>query len=102
VFGWVIAFIVRPFIRMSPLPDRIESHMVLLACISASGAAAFRMWDGEYGLIVATIMGGTSPFGYLALAAFLCWKWPNLKHRLSLQKDFSAAVDDEPNKPESP
>jgi hypothetical protein len=95
VFGWVVAFVVRPFIRLSPLPDKVESHMVISSCMLASGLAAWRMWDGENPIIVATIMGGTSPFGYLALAAFLCWKWPSLKSHLSLQKDFSAAVDDE-------
>lgn len=95
VFGWVAAFIIRPFIRMSPMPDRVESHMVILSCIAASAWAAWAMWDGEYAFIVATIMGGTSPFGYLGIAALLCWNWPALKPHLSLRKDFSAAVDDE-------
>jgi drug/metabolite transporter (DMT)-like permease len=96
VFGWVIAFIVRPFIRLSPLPDKIESHLVLLSCIGASAGAAWAMWGAQdHAVIVATIMGGTSPFGYLLAAWLLCWKWPALKPHLSLQKDFAAAVDDE-------
>lgn len=102
VFGWVIAFVARPFIRLSPLPDRVESHMVIVSCMVSSGVAAWRMWDGEFGLIVATIMGGTSPFGYLALAAFLCWKWPSMKPHLSLQKDFTAAVNDESTEKDKP
>lgn len=96
VFGWIIAFIARPFIRLSPLPDRIESHLVLLSCIAASAGAAWRMWSPqEHAVIVATVMGGTSPFGYLLLAWLACkWK-PELKPHLSLQKDFTAAVDDD-------
>lgn len=96
VFGWVISFITRPFIRWSPLPDKIESHLVILSCIGASAWASFEMWDGEYGGIVAVVMGGTSPFGYLALAALITWKFPSFAKHLSLKKDFSAAVDDEP------
>lgn len=97
VFGWIAAFILRPLIRWSPLPDKVESHLVVVACMVASGSAAAAMWDGEFAWIVATIMGGTSPFGYLGLAWLLCWKWPKLKGHLSLRKDFTAAIDDGQN-----
>jgi len=96
VFGWVVAFVARPFIRWSPLPDKIESHLVLVACIVSSAFAAYVMWPDEHAWIVATVMGGSSPFGYLLIAWALCWKWPELKPHLSLRKDFLAAVDDEP------
>lgn len=99
VFGWIAAFILRPFIRMSPLPDKLERHLVVLACVVASGLAAARMWDGEYVGIVAVILGGTSPFAYLGLAKLLCWKFPSLTPHLSLSKDFSAAIDDEAAEP---
>jgi hypothetical protein len=96
LFGWIIAFIARPFIRLSPLPDRIESHLVLLTCILASaGAAAWIMWAVEHVVIIATVMGGLSPFGYLGLAALLRRWFPNFARHLSLQKDFTSAVDDE-------
>ncbi len=101
VFGWVVAFIVRPFIRMSPLSDAAERKLVVLVCILASGAAAFRMWDGDYGIIVSIVMGGTSIFGYLAVTALICkWK-PDLAPYLSLRKDFTAVVEED-NPPEPP
>lgn len=102
VFGWVVSFLLRPFIRISPLPDKIERHLVVLACVLASGAAAFRMWDGDNPLIVAVVLGGTSPFAYMALAALICWKFPSLKPHLSLQRDFSAAIDDDDAPPSPP
>jgi hypothetical protein len=95
VFGWVIALIGRIFIKMSPWSEEVERKLVFLCCIVFSGLAAYRMWDGQYPLIVATVLGGTSPFAYLGLAWLLCWKWPSLTPHLSLRKDFSAAVDDE-------
>jgi hypothetical protein len=95
LFGWMVAFIVRLLIRKSPLPDSLESKLVVLASVAASGGAAHQMWDGDYPLIVATIIAGTSIPVYIGLAAAACWKWPSLKPRLSLLKDFSAAVEDE-------
>jgi hypothetical protein len=102
VFGWVVALILRIFIRMSPWSDEIERKLVFLSCIVFSGLASWRMWDGQYPLIVATIMGGSSPFAYLGFAWVLCWKWPALTPHLSLRKDFAYAVDDPPDPPKAP
>jgi hypothetical protein len=96
VFGWVIALIGRIFIKMSPWSEEVERKLVFLSCIVFSALAAWRMWDGDYPLIVATIMGGSSPFAYLGLAWVLCWKWPSLTPHLSLRRDFAYAVDDQP------